>query len=207
MHLSSCAHVLGSIVFCCGPLLTNFTHTCQDYFTCHGQYHHCYDIFVSPVTPILLHITFHQSIHPYPFKIKVLPVPHSMGLAARGCRTPALHASLSSESKPGRPHLSIAVFTHSEHVFWGLPLFLVPGKFGIDLTQDVTRCTWPYHLSRRQRRTDMMPSLSNFCSCEAEGVSSLSLMPQIQQIMAPRSLRRNCRSSWSFVPTFRYHGA
>ena len=42
----------------------------------------------------------------------------------------------------------------------------------------------------------LMPS---FCSCEAEGVSSLSLMPQIQRIMA-RSLWLSRHSSDSFGP-------
>ena len=61
------------------------------------------------------------------------------------------------------------------------------------------RCTWPYHLSRRQQRTNVMSSMSSFCSSEAEGVSSRSLMPKIQWIMA-RSLRKSCCSSGTFGP-------
>ena len=118
---------------------------------------------------------------------------HSMGLAAPG------YASLSSASMPARPHLQTSVFTHSDHVFRGLPLFLVQGiwKFVIDLIQDVACCTWPYHLSGRQRRTDVMSSMSSFCNNEAEGASSLSLMPQIQRIIT-RSLPQSSRSLCSF---------
>ena len=112
--------------------------------------------------------TIHPSIHPSRFRFRCCPCPVL-------CRTPALHVSLSSESMPARPHLLISVFTHSDHVFPGLPFFLVPGigKFVIDLIQDMTRFTWSCHLSRRQRRTDVISSMPNFCSSEAEGGSSL----------------------------------
>ena len=92
-----------------------------------------------------------------------------------------------------------SVFTHSEHIFRGLPFFSVPGiwKFVIDLIQDMARCTWPYH--RRQQRTDVMSLVSSFCISEVEGASSLSLMPQIQQIMA-WWLQQSCRSSGGFGP-------
>ena len=50
-----------------------------------------------------------------------------------------------------------------------------------------------------QRTTDVMSSMPIFCSSESEGVSSLSLMPQIQQIMA-WSLRQSRHSSGSFGP-------
>ena len=102
---------------------------------------------------------------------------------------------------PARPHLLTSVFIHSDHVLRGLPFFLVQGilKFGIDWIQDMVHCTWPYHLSRQQRGTDVMSLMSSFCSSEAEGVSSVSLMPQIQQIMA-RSLLRSCQSLCSLGP-------
>ena len=95
---------------------------------------------------------------------------HSMGLA-----TLVLHASLSSGSMPARPHLLTSVFIHSDHVFRGLPFFLVPGilKFGIDWIQDMSHCTWPYHLSHQQRETDVMSLMWSFCCSEAEGVSSV----------------------------------
>ena len=84
-----------------------------------------------------------------------------------------------------RPHLAISVFTHSDHVLQGLPFFLVlgSGTFVIDLIQDVAHYTWPYHLSHHQRRTDVMSSMPSFSSTKADGVSSLSLMPEIQRIM------------------------
>ena len=69
----------------------------------------------------------------------------------------------------------------------------------IDLIQDVARCTWPYHLSRRQRRTDVMSWMPSFCSSEADCISSLSLMPHIQRFMA-RSLRQSRCSSGLFCP-------
>ena len=53
-------------------------------------------------------------------------------------------------SAPAMPQLLTSVFTHSDHVFLGLPKFIVPGirKFVKDLIQDIACCTWPYHLSR-----------------------------------------------------------
>ena len=62
--------------------------------------------------------------------------------------------------------------------------------FVIDLIQAVACCTLPYHLSCWLGRTDVISSMPSFCSSEAEGVSSTSLMPQIQLIMA-RSLQRS----------------
>ena len=107
--------------------------------------------------------------------------------------------SLSCESTPARPPLLTSVFTHSDHVFRCLSFFLMSGiwQFVIDLIQNVARCTWPYHLSRWQRMTEVISSMSSFCSGEAEDTSSLSLIPWIQRIIA-RSLWRSCRSPGSF---------
>ena len=55
-------------------------------------------------------------------------------------------------------------------------------------------------LSHRKRRTDVIFSMPSFCSHEPEGISSLSLMPQIQRIMA-QSLRRCCCRSKLFGQT------
>ena len=51
------------------------------------------------------------------------------------------------------------------------------------LLQEVACCTLPHHLSHQQRRTDIMSLMPSFCSGQADGVSALSLMPQIQQFM------------------------
>ena len=78
-------------------------------------------------------------------------------------------------------------------------------KFAINLLQDVARCTWPYHLSYRQQMTDVISSMPNFCSRDAEGVSSLSLMPPMQRIMAWSLRQSHCSSglivslSWSIT--------
>ena len=63
----------------------------------------------------------------------------------------------------------------------------------------MARCAWPYYLSRRKRRSDVMSSMPNYSCIEAGGASSLSLMPQIEWIMA-RSLRRSRGSSGSLGP-------
>ena len=99
---------------------------------------------------------------------------------------------------PARPHLLTSIFTHLDHVLRGLSFFLVLGiwKCVIYLIQDVANCTWPDHFSPWQWRTEVMSSMSSFCSNEAEYVSSLSLMPQIQWIMA-QSLQWSCCSSGS----------
>ena len=58
------------------------------------------------------------------------------------------------------------------------------GKSVTDLIQGVARCTCPYHLSRPLRCTAVISLMPNFLSSEAEGVSSWTLVPQIQRIMA-----------------------
>ena len=99
-------------------------------------------------------------------------VSHSMRLA--------LHASLFCGSMLDRPHLLTSSFTHSDHVFLGLhrPLVSAIAMFETNLIQDVTRCSCPYHLSRRLRRTGVTSSMPSFWSSEAEGDSSRSLVPQ-----------------------------
>ena len=69
----------------------------------------------------------------------------------------------------------------------------------IVLIQDVAHCTGPYHLICRQQRTGVIFMMPSFCCSESEGVLSLSLMPQIQQIMA-LSLQRSRHSPSSFGP-------
>ena len=99
---------------------------------------------------------------------------HSMGLAAAS-------ASLSVNGSQ-----AINTNTHSDHVFLVLPCPLAP--FVTDLIQDVARCACSYHLSRRLRRTAVISIGLSFCGTEAGGVSSQSLVPQIQWIIA-RSLQ------------------
>ena len=70
-------------------------------------------------------------------------------------------------------------------VFLGLPHPIVLGisKSVTDLIEEVAPCTCPYHLSCRLRRTAVMSTMPSFWSSEAEGVSSQSLVSQIQRIM------------------------
>ena len=117
-----------------------------------------------------------------------------MGLAAPGYveHRLSMHPCLVSQRQPGHihRHQSSHIQTMSSDAF---RCFLVPGigKFEIDLIHDVARCTWPYHLSRRQRRTNVNPQ------CQVSVIVKLrvfrlelSLMPLIQQIMA-RSLQQS----------------
>ena len=117
------------------------------------------------------------------------------------CPTLALQASLSSGSMLARPHLSTHGVTHSDNVLRGLSFFLLPGSgnFVKYLIDGMDRFTWPYHLSHRQQRTNVMSSMPSFSSSEAEGVLSLYLMPQIQWVMT-RSLHWRHRSLGSFGP-------
>ena len=132
--------------------------------------HFCHDCSMVPLPISLAFGSYLRGpsihIHPYPFWMKVLSVSHYGVGSTRLCRTPVLHASLSSGSTPARPHLMTSVFTHSNHVFRDLPFFLVPGiwKFVIDFIQDVARRKWPYHQSRRQQRTNLMSSMPSFSS-------------------------------------------
>ena len=69
------------------------------------------------------------------------------------CLTLVLHEFLSNGLTPSRLHIVISFLTHADHVFLGLPRFLVPGspKRVMELLHDVARCTCPYHLRRRVR--------------------------------------------------------
>ena len=73
-----------------------------------------------------------------------------------------LHEFLSNGLTPSRLHIVISFLTHADHVFLGLPRFLVPGTPNcmMELMQEVARCTCPYHLRRRVRRTAMISSTS-----------------------------------------------
>ena len=65
--------------------------------------------------------------------------------------------------------------------------------------------TWPYHISRRQQRTDVMSSMPSFSSGEAEGVSSLfdATNPMDHDAAIAAEPPNFCIP---LVPTFRYHG-
>jgi len=62
--------------------------------------------------------------------------------------------------RPSRLHIVISFLTHADHVFLGLPRFLVPGTPNrvMELMQEMARCTYPYHLRRRVRRTAVISS-------------------------------------------------
>ena len=65
--------------------------------------------------------------------------------------------------------------------------------------KDMTRCAWPYHRSHPLQSTAEIPLMPSFWSSDTEGVSSWSLLPQIQWIMA-QSLRCNSSRSELFSP-------
>jgi len=78
--------------------------------------------------------------------------------------TLVLHEFLSNGLIPSRLHIVISFLTHADHVFLGLPRFLVPGTPNrvMELMQEVARCTCPYHLRCRVRRTAVISSTSSF---------------------------------------------
>ena len=55
---------------------------------------------------------------------------------------------------------------------------------------------WPRPLNRRLGRTVVISSMASFCSSEAVGVSSQSLVSQIQRMMALSLRRRRCSSGY-----------
>ena len=114
--------------------------------------------------------------------------------------TLVLHEFLSNRLIPSRLHIVISFLTHADHVFLGLPRFLVPGTPNrvMELMQDArlqdAHCTCPYHLRRRVRRTAVISPTSSFWWSTAEEISSSSFAPQIHLIMARSFLRSRCRS-------------
>ena len=78
--------------------------------------------------------------------------------------TLVLHEFLSNGLTLSRLHIVISFLTHADHVFLGLPRSLVPGSPNrvMELMQEVARCTCPYHLRRRVRRTAVISSRSSF---------------------------------------------
>jgi len=116
--------------------------------------------------------------------------------------TLVLHEFLSNGFTPSRLHIVISFLTHADHVFLGLPQFLVPGspKRVMELMHEVARCMCPYHLRRRVRRTAVISSRSSFWRSTAEEISSSSFAPQIHLIMARSFLRSRCRSETFGAP-------
>ena len=110
--------------------------------------------------------------------------------------TLVLHEFLSNGLTPSRLHIVLSFLTHADHVFLGLPRSLVPGspKRVMELMYEVARCTCPYHLRRRVRRTAVISSRSSFWRSTAEEISSSSFAPQIHLIMARSFLQSRCRS-------------
>ena len=108
--------------------------------------------------------------------------------------TLVLHEFLSSGLTPSRLHIVISFLTHADHIFLGLPRFLVPGTPNrvMELMHEVARYTCPYHLRRRVRRTAVISSRSSFWRSTAEEISSSSSAPQIHLIMARSFLRFVC---------------
>jgi len=94
------------------------------------------------------------------------------GLRGRQHLTLVLHEFLSngltpSRLTPSRLHIVISFLTHADHVFLGLPRSLVPGSPNrvMELMHKVARCTCPYHLRRRVRRTAVISSSKPLNSC------------------------------------------
>ena len=110
--------------------------------------------------------------------------------------TLVLHEFVSNGLTPSRLHIVISFLTHADHVFLGLPRSLVPGsrKRVMELMHEVARCTCPYHLRRRVRRTAVISSTSSFWWSTAKEISSSSFASQIHLIMARSFLRSRCRS-------------
>ena len=71
------------------------------------------------------------------------------------------------------PHAPTLILTHSDHDFLGFPWFLMPeiATSVLDFIQDEARCTYPYHVGHRLRRTGVISPMPNFRHCDAEGVS------------------------------------
>ena len=136
----------------------------------------------------------------------------------RCCPCPILlgwqHNALSDTSSPSISVLwantnqatLVDISLYTFRVFLGLPCFLKLGivKFVIDLIHDSAHLTWPYHLIRRQQRTDVISFMPSFWRSEAEDTPSQCFTSQIQRIIE-LSLRQ--RRFTVLVPTFRYHGA
>ena len=86
---------------------------------------------------------------------------------------------------PSRLQIVISFLTHADHIFLGLPRSLVPGSSNrvMELMHEVARCTCPYHLRCRVRRTAVISSRSSFWWSTAVGILSASFAPQIHLIM------------------------
>ena len=112
-----------------------------------------------------------------------------------------LHEFLSNGLTPSRLHIVISFLTHADHVFLGLPQFLVPVTPNrvMELMHEVARCTCPYHLRHWVRRTAVISSISSFWWSTAEEISSSSFAPQNHLIMARSFLRSRCDCTYYFI--------
>ena len=104
------------------------------------------------------------------------------------CRTPAPPVSLACASTSARPQIH-SVLTHSYNVYRLSLLSSGNRKVcdGCDTGQ--ARCTWPYRLSHRLRKTVVISSMPIFCSCGADDVSSHSFVPHIKRMNHATHLR------------------
>ena len=153
----------------------------------------------SRLCKMLFHIYINISI----FRLRFYPCPILWGWQHQAMsNTGSPSICLVGERQPGHTYWHRS-HTCWYHVFLGFPCFLVLriGMFVIDLIKDLAHWTWPYHLSCQQQRADIISLMPSFCSSEAEGVSSLSPMPQIQQIKA-QSLLQGAAVQGYLVPRF-----
>ena len=148
-----------------------------------SSFTHARDIIHRPINKIV-NANYHSSIQIHS-QIKMLSVSHSMGLAATGYVEHGLSIHLCTVGQCQLGHTDISLPTFRP-CFPKHSLLSSAGKWKVCDRFDTG-------LSRRKRRTNVISSMPSFFSHEPEGVSSLSLMPQIQRIMA-QSLRR-CRCS------------
>ena len=140
---------------------------------------HARDIIHRPINKIV-NANYHSSIQIH-FQIKMLSMSHSMGLAATG--SPCISVQWVNASWATLTDIGLHTFRPR---FPKPSLLSSAGKWKVCDRFDTG-------LSPRKRRTNVISSMPSVCSREPEGISSLSLIPQIQRIMA-QSLRR-CRCS------------
>ena len=101
-------------------------------------------------------------------------------------------------SLTGILHVFISFFTHSIHVFFGLPRPRVPpctSKFIISFSTPSSLCTCPYHRKRWHLNRSVIEGIWSCLRSESDETLSSHLTPQIQRIMDLSLLWRRATSA------------
>jgi hypothetical protein len=165
-----------------------------------GNDKHLYPLKTYSTSQWSIHPSIHpSSIHPSMFYLSSAATIPATGVDSRrpDLLTLDFHSALFHGSLSVRLCVHKSSFKHCDQVFLGRPRFPEQGIFMlvIVLMQAEEHIMYPYHLlSRLERRASVTSCIPNLAQSNVVGVSSPSLVRQIQRIITLSFLQSLCRS-------------